>query len=161
VHLYAPRSYVGFLSWGLNPAQASTAYNAYNNRLKQWASALGLDPSTIATHSPRRGLVSETIRCGLAERFAKVQGRWRSDKGFRRYIDDEVALRKHAHGLREFHTAIAPQAAPPPLSPSSAQAARLFFGEFEDGQELRSTSPMYSAQEFYDAAVAVAAIHIP
>ena len=85
-------------SWGLTPTEASTAYNAYNIRIKSWAPALGLDPRDIATHSARRGLVSETVNCGLA----KVQGRWRSDKGYRRYIHDEVALCKHAQGLHDF-----------------------------------------------------------
>jgi len=148
-------------SWGLTPSQASSAYNAYNNRIKTWASALGLDASTISTHSPRRGWVSETINCGLTETFAKIQGRWRSEKGFRRYIDDEVALRKHAQGLYEFYRAVAPQAGPPPpLSPSSAQAARLLCTELEDNQDRRSASPMNSAQDFYDASVAVAAVAV-
>lgn len=147
-------------SWGLTPTEASKAYNAYNCRLKSWAPALGLDPTTIGTHSPRRGLVSETINCGLAETFAKVQGRWRSDKGFRRYIDDEVALRKHAQGLQQFYWAVAPQAGPPPpLSPSSALAAHHLF-ELEEDRDLRSASPMNSAQDFYDASVAVAAVAV-
>ena len=88
-------------SWGLTPTEASTAYNAYHIRIKLWAPALGLDPRDISTHSARRGPVSETVHCGLAETFAKVHGRWRSDKGYRRYIDHEVALRKHAQGLHE------------------------------------------------------------
>lgn len=138
--------------WGMTPEDAKKAYNRYNTCLKSWAAELGLDPSKIATHSNRRGWTTETIANGLTEKFAKVQGRWRSDKSVTRYIDDEVALRKHVRGLLERDLLVRPPAIhrsesrPPeifhPESPTSRAAAAFAFPADDNLHECRSTSPL-------------------
>ena len=128
--------------WGMTPEDAKKAYNQYNHCLKSLAAELGLDPSKIATHSNRRGWTTETIANGMAESFAKVQGRWRSDKSVTRYIDDEVALRKHVRGLQERDLLVKPPEPFQPESPTSKAAAALAFPDDDDNHDLRSTSPL-------------------
>lgn len=139
----APQSGTGkHHRWGMTPEDAKKSYNQYNNCLKSWAAELGLDPSKIATHSNRRGWTTESIANGLAESFAKVQGRWRSDKSVNRYIDDEVALRKHVRGLKERDLLVNPPELFQPESPTSRAAAALAFPADDINHDLRSTSPL-------------------
>ena len=54
--------------------------------LKQAATAVGTDPSTIATHSIRRGAASMYLMSGkMTYDFCKLWGRWKSE-AVREYV---------------------------------------------------------------------------
>jgi hypothetical protein len=79
---------------------ATKAYDRFRTHLKIMAKKVGLK-GDYATHSGRRGGATGMLACGITERMVKAAGRWRSDKGFNRYIDFEEELRWRATAMQQ------------------------------------------------------------
>ena len=76
-------------AWGTDSTRNSdgVTYQDMQMLLKQAAAALGTDPTTIATHSIRRGAASAYLMSGLMSYdLAKMWGRWRSEV-VREYVE--------------------------------------------------------------------------
>ena len=75
-------------AWGAQSTRSSegVTYHDMQMLLKQAATALGTDPSTIATHSIRRGAASMYLMSGkMTYDFCKLWGRWKSE-AVREYV---------------------------------------------------------------------------
>jgi len=66
-------------------------YNEFLKELKTACAAIGLDPALFATHSLRRGSVSDQFWNGIPDKVIKYSGRWKSN-AFETYIDHTVLL---------------------------------------------------------------------
>jgi hypothetical protein len=64
-------------------------YNEFLKELKAACAAIGLNPTLFATHSLRRGSVSDQFANGVPDKVIKYSGRWRSN-AFEAYIDHTV-----------------------------------------------------------------------
>ena len=64
-------------------------YNEFLKELKTACTAIGLNPALFATHSLRRGSVSDQFMNGVPDKVIKYSGRWRSN-AFEAYIDHSV-----------------------------------------------------------------------
>ena len=64
-------------------------YNEFLKELKTACTAIGLNPALFATHSLRRGSVSDQFMNGVPDKVIKHSGRWRSN-AFEAYIDHSV-----------------------------------------------------------------------
>ena len=64
-------------------------YNEFLKELKTACAAIGLNPALFATHSLRRGSVSDQFANGVPDKVIKYSGRWRSS-AFETYIDHTV-----------------------------------------------------------------------
>ena len=64
-------------------------YNEFLKELKTACAAIGLNPALFATHSLRRGSVSDQFANGVPDKVIKYSGRWRSN-AFEAYIDHTV-----------------------------------------------------------------------
>jgi hypothetical protein len=64
-------------------------YHEFLKKLKTVSVAIGLNPALFATHSLRRGSVSDQFANGVPDKIIKYSGRWRSNS-FETYIDHEV-----------------------------------------------------------------------
>jgi hypothetical protein len=63
--------------------------NEFLKELKAACAAIGLNPALFATHSLRRGSVSDQFANGVPDKVIKYSGRWRSN-AFEAYIDHTV-----------------------------------------------------------------------
>ena len=66
-------------------------YNEFLKELKTACAAIGLNPSLFATHSSRRGSVSDQFWNDIPDKVIKYSGRWKSN-AFETYIDHTVLL---------------------------------------------------------------------
>ena len=66
-------------------------YNEFLKELKTACAAIGLHPALFATHSLRRGSVSDQFWNGIPDKVIKYSGRWKSN-AFETYIDHTVLL---------------------------------------------------------------------
>ena len=66
-------------------------YNEFLKELKTACAAIGLNPALFATHSLRRGSVSDQFWNGIPDKVIKYSGRWKSN-AFETYIDHTVLL---------------------------------------------------------------------
>jgi len=64
-------------------------YNEFLKELKAACAAIGLNSTLFATHSLRRGSVSDQFANGVPDKVIKYSGRWRSN-AFESYIDHTV-----------------------------------------------------------------------
>ena len=64
-------------------------YNEFLKELKTVCAAIGLNSALFATHSLRRGSVSDQFANGVPDKVIKYSGRWRSN-AFESYIDHTV-----------------------------------------------------------------------
>jgi hypothetical protein len=64
-------------------------YNEFLKELKAACAGIGLNPVLFATHSLRRGSVSDQFANGVPDKVIKYSGRWRSN-AFEAYIDHTV-----------------------------------------------------------------------
>ena len=69
------------------------AYNAFNQFVKGKACEQGIEPSSLATQSMRRGQTTDKKMSGVEDRIIKHHGRWRSEQAYQGYIDELVSLR--------------------------------------------------------------------
>jgi len=66
-------------------------YNEFLKELKTACAAIGLNPALFATHSLRRGSVSDQFWNSIPDKVIKYSGRWKSN-AFETYIDHTVLL---------------------------------------------------------------------
>jgi hypothetical protein len=64
-------------------------YNEFLKELKTACTAIGLNSALFATHSLRRGSVSDQFANGVPDKVIKYSGRWKSN-AFEAYIDHTV-----------------------------------------------------------------------
>ena len=64
-------------------------YNEFLKELKTACTVIGLNPAFFATHSLRRGSVSDQFMNDVPDKVIKYSGRWRSN-AFEAYIDHSV-----------------------------------------------------------------------
>jgi hypothetical protein len=64
-------------------------YNEFLKELKTACTAIGLNSAFFATHSLRRGSVSDQFAIGVPDKVIKYSGRWKSN-AFEAYIDHTV-----------------------------------------------------------------------
>jgi hypothetical protein len=64
-------------------------YNEFLKELKTACTAIGLNSALFATHSLRRGSVSDQFAIGVPDKVIKYSGRWKSN-AFEAYIDHTV-----------------------------------------------------------------------
>ena len=67
------------------------SYNEFLEELKTACTAIGLNSALFATHSLRRGSVSDQFANGVPDKVIKYSGRWKSN-AFETYIDHTVLL---------------------------------------------------------------------
>jgi hypothetical protein len=70
----------------------TVTYRSFLSRLKQWCHRGGLDASSYATHSFRRGGATLALSLDIAKDHIKLQGDWRSDC-YQRYLDPSLESR--------------------------------------------------------------------
>ena len=69
-----------------NPLSYTTGYNNFKNLLK----FVGIDPTSLALHSPRIGAATDAFNNGVPNRLIDRQGRWRNANSKYRYGRDSM-----------------------------------------------------------------------
>jgi integrase len=97
--LFVSSTRPGFQAW-LPVAATTISYQEFLSTLKDWSSALGLNPIDIGTHSLRRGGRSEDAELGLPDTLVMKNGRWKSQASATLYLEPTSHIAARAQALR-------------------------------------------------------------
>ncbi|CAI7801651.1 unnamed protein product [Closterium sp. NIES-53] len=71
---------------GALPSDAPPSYSTVQNWCREAFARVGLDPSTLGTHSFRKTAATLAVDVGVPDRLFKALGRWRSDGAKEMYV---------------------------------------------------------------------------
>ena len=97
--LFHSSTHPRFQAW-LPVAAATIPYQELLTTLKEWSSAIGLNPNDIGTHSLRRGGRSEDAELGLPDSLVMKNGRWKSKASASLYLEPTSHIAARAQALR-------------------------------------------------------------
>jgi hypothetical protein len=92
------REVVLFPRFGFKQLQTS---QEFLQKIKGWATELGLDPKHYASHSNKVGSIYMADAACMPNSLTIVMGRWRSDKMLGVYIEAVRSMRELTGGLKE------------------------------------------------------------